>query len=243
MSQANASQKSGLPVIAWVGIGCLGIVVIGAVIAFAGGWFLVGKAKEMAKKDPSKLAEFAVKANPDLDFVSNDKKAGTFTVKNTKTGEIIVWNYDDIKSGRFSVTGANGDITVDAANAGSEGITIQSEKDGVIQIGGAAGVENIPSWVPVYPNVTSTTSNMSRRQGNSESGAITLVTSDDPGTVAAHYRQEFEDAGFEVTEPTANVGNSAGPQSLSAKADGRTVQVTVIATGGKTNIVVNYHSE
>ena len=100
---AQTSAKTGLPVWAWIGIGCGAIVVFVMIAMTVGGFLLANKAKDMVadfEDDPAMAtAKMIVKLNPELEEVSSDPEAGTMTVRNTKSGEEITVNFDDIEKG------------------------------------------------------------------------------------------------------------------------------------------------
>ncbi len=101
-----------------IGCGCASLL-IGAVVF----GFLAWGAKKVVDtvSDPAKMAEFVISQNPDLEVVENNKDAGTITVRD-KTGETTTFNYADLSSGKFSVTGSDGKtVTVDGSDAKENG--------------------------------------------------------------------------------------------------------------------------
>lgn len=117
MNEEAVQKKS--PVLKYIGCGCLGIVVLGAI---AGAVMVVGIGKVLKSNDPYKDSVAAVQSNPaaiealgepidpgfmpsgsinvqndsgDVEFfipVSGPKGSGTITVKGTKAGG--VWSYE-----------------------------------------------------------------------------------------------------------------------------------------------------
>lgn len=80
------SGKSGLSPLAWVGIGCGGLAVLGiigmVILFFAGGLWVSDKVEKFSAQvsDPVGAAEFALDMHPDLEHVSTNREAGTMVV-------------------------------------------------------------------------------------------------------------------------------------------------------------------
>jgi hypothetical protein len=94
-------QKKGLSPLAWVGIGCLGLLVIGGIVATVVTVLVVGKVKQVAtemEEDPvATTAKLLAAANPDVELVATDKENRTVTFRDVKTGEELTFGYDDIE--------------------------------------------------------------------------------------------------------------------------------------------------
>jgi hypothetical protein len=85
------APKKGLSPLAWVGIGCavlfvLGLLVLGGIVG-VGGYFAKKAAAKFEKNPTMAAAEMVVRLNPDLELVSSDEKTNTLTIKDKKTGE------------------------------------------------------------------------------------------------------------------------------------------------------------
>ena len=146
-------QKKGQSPWVWVAIGCAGILVLGAVVAGIGGYFLVGKAREVAEEmeeDPiAASARFIAAANPEIELVTADKDNRTVTFRNTETGEEFTFDYDDIEEGRISFTSGGESASIELDTEG-EGVTITSD-EGTTTFGASSDLWDLPDWVPVYP--------------------------------------------------------------------------------------------
>lgn len=97
--------KKGLPVIAWVGIGCGGLVVLGViVIVILGVIFgrMAGDVVAEMEKNPAKATVMIMaKIDSDIEIVSSDDAAKTVTVKMKSTGDTFTLSMDDIEKGKF----------------------------------------------------------------------------------------------------------------------------------------------
>ena len=119
MANGDAAQvKKGLPALAWIGIGCGVIILIGAIALVAGGVFVAKKVKDVAgdfEKNPALAsARMIVKLNPEWEEVSTDDKAGTITVREKKTGKEMTFGLDDLAKGRVTLSSEGKSYTVEA---------------------------------------------------------------------------------------------------------------------------------
>ena len=244
----QAQQKKGLSPIAWVGIGC-GVIVVIAVIIIGGGLFWVGnKAKEFAS-DPAAAAEFIINAHPDMEHVSTDRDNGTITIKNTSSGEVATLNFEDVQQGRFSVTGADGSevFSIDSNTDSTDGgVAIRSGNDGEIKIGGAASMDDVPAWVPVYPNTLKSTTTMNRKSPEGKaSGMLAFEVSDEIATITEHYKGLLEENGYSVDERTISAGGVASQSIITAThpADGYSLNIIAGEANGKRTLMINYEEK
>src|SRR5436305_3852591 len=149
--------KKGMSPLAWIGIGCAVVIVLG-IMAFGVLGFFAKRALDKVKDNPGMAAaELAVRANPDLELVSSDPKTNTLTVKNKKSGETVTFSGEDAKNGRFTVKTDKGTASFDASGSKDGGGTLKvnDEKGQTTTFqSGAAAVKNLPSWVPTYPGGT-----------------------------------------------------------------------------------------
>ena len=97
--------KKGLPVIAWVGIGCGGLIVVGIIalicvaVIFGSMWKdFVG---EMEKNPAKATAMMVVKFDKDLEIVSADDEKQTVTIKVKSTGETMTLSAEDFENGKY----------------------------------------------------------------------------------------------------------------------------------------------
>lgn len=154
-----------MPAIAWVGIGCGGlllIALIGAVWVF---FIAKDKFEEFAKNPEKTAAEMIVSMTPELEKVSQDDKAGTMTIR-TKDGKEATVSYKDISEGKIEFTDQDGNVT----RLGSTDLT------------------HVPAWVPQAPDLTDGVS-MFHSDGG---GEITGQFSGKSGKSADELRTLFE---------------------------------------------------
>lgn len=242
---APPPQKKGLSPLAWVGIGCGGLLVIALLVFVVGGMLVAKKARDVVgdfEGNPAMAAaEAVVRLNPELELVESDREAGTLTIRNERTDEVITVDLEDVENGNF---GFDVDGEESRVSFGEEGIEVTSEADGKtsrVKIGGGDASE-IPDWVPIYPG-TEPASTFVSSQGGSTSGAFALNTEDRPEDVLEWYTGELDDLG--VSEPSRSsfeAGDTRGG-SITGKSDsGRQLNVSAMARDEGTVITVTFES-
>jgi hypothetical protein len=237
--------KKGLSPLAWVGIGCavvavLGMLVFGGVVA-VGGYFLKKGVDKLEKNPTLTAAEAFVRLNPDLDLVRTDEKAGTITVKNNKTGEVMTLNAKDAAEGHFELKTDKGTTVLDASGKDGTGtLKVTNEKGEVATLQGGAGApRNLPSWVPVYPGGT-VQGTFDANAADGRSMAFTVQTPDAVDKVLSFYQSKLEEAGFKVDTNTtaANGRQTGGILTGTSESTKRVVSLLVSSSEGQTQAVI-----
>jgi hypothetical protein len=246
--QAQASGKrKGLHPLVWVGIGCGGIVVMAAIVMMVLGLFVLKKGKdalEDLEKDPSKVAEWVVRANPDLELVKRDPEAGTITVRNVKTGEEVTVDWQDVKEGRITFSSGDQEVVFDAdQDEGRVRITGDSGEDESFELsfGGESAVE-VPEWVPLYPG-TEPTGGATMTKAGGVSGGFGLETPDAADKVVEFYRERLAEDGYELSVNTFATGSETAGAIVSGTRNGRTVGVHISRGGDTTTIGVTFEEK
>lgn len=242
----QAQPKKGLPVWAWIGIGCGALLIMVLVVVMVGGFFVARKVQDVAadfEENPAMAtAKMIVKLNPELEEVSTDEEAGTITVRNTKTGEEITVNFEDIEEGKLSFTTDEGEVTIDASGLDESGsLTVTNEEGKVVLATGAAASDDIESWVPIYPG-GEPANRHSMRSEEEMSGGFELETTASVAEALEFYRSALEGEGYEVAVNTFTQDDSEGGMVNGSHADkGRNVVAIFNSEGGgPTKIVVSY---
>jgi len=244
----QAPERKGLHPLAWVGIGCGVLLVIVVAVTLVGGFFLARTVKNVAEdfEDNPGLAaaRIIVKVSPELEEVDVDEDAGTMTIRNTKTGELITVNFDDIKEGRFSWTADGEEITVDISDAESGTVRIESsDGDGFALTTGAAVSDEIPDWVPIYPG-SEPANRGSLRTDDSVSGNYSTTTDDAVAEVLEFFREALKSAGYKVNVNTySGTDNEGAMINGSVEGEGKTVVVLINRDEGSTTVNVTYSAK
>lgn len=235
------APKKGLSPLAWVGIGCavvavLGMLVMGGIVA-VGGYFAKKGLDKLEKNPALAAAEAFVRLNPDLDVVSTDQKAGTITVKNNKTGEVMTLNAKDAAEGRFEVKTEDGKAVFDAS--GKDGtLKVTNEKGEVATFqAGTDAPKNLPSWLPVYPGGT-VQGTFDSTAAQSRAVAFTVQTTDPAGKVLSFYESKLKEAGLKVDKLTVAANDQDSGGTLTGSGERRDVSILVSSSGSQTQAII-----
>lgn len=218
---------------AWVAIGCVGIVVLGAVAVGAGLWWVGRKAKAMAE-DPTAVVEMIAAMNPDIEVVDRDAGNGKVTVRNKQTGETVTVNLDDIRQGKisFSADGEEATMSLDQ-ETGTLQIQGEGADGGTMSFGGDT---RLPSWIPTYPGATSE-GVYSAETAEASSGTFSMTTTDGVDEVFSYLKGQLEGGGYTVTENRFSGPQGDGGMLNGESGDGnRSLTYTLSASDGKTQV-------
>lgn len=242
-------QKKKMSALGWIAIGCGAIAILAILamggLAFMGGRFLKNKAAEFEKNPTLAAAKIAVQANSELEVVESDEDAGTLTIKNTKTGEVVTMNAKDIEEGKLTFTTKEGTTTFDGSSTGDGGtLKVTTDKGEEAVFGATAGApKDLPSWLPVYAGGTVEGAyNATTAEGRS--AMFTVTTGDSVDQVAAFYKSQLEAGGLKVEQSSFE---SNGQKTImlvgQGEGDKRSVNVTIAPGDGKTQAVVSYNEK
>jgi uncharacterized protein YneF (UPF0154 family) len=235
------AKKKGMGVVGWLAIGCLVVLVLGLGSCFACGYYAKRKlgqfSEDMQKNPEMTAAKLVVQMTPDLELVSTDDAAGTLTVKNTKTGEVVTVSVADAKEGKFSITTDQGTATVDANQDGTMQVTDGQGNTATY----GAGSADLPSWVPAYPNGTAN-SNYSATTAEGKTAMVSITTADSVQSVLDFYEKAFQDAGLKVQKSLMSEGGSTSGGTLSAESADSKHQVAMVigVSDGQTQVSLTW---
>jgi hypothetical protein len=217
-------------------VGCGGLVLLFfislAVTAMMGISFL-----HKAAQNPAAFARAIIAANPDAEIVSTDDDHGRIVVRNRRTGKTVTLNFEDIKQGRFSFEGDNGEKLTIGGQSESPSLKIQSP-GGNVTFGGGGPV-NLPAWFPAYPGSTPH-STFSLSDNSGESAGFQFNTSDPWDRVFSFYESGLKNGGLKVTTFRQDAGGM-----VSAQDDGeqRQATVTISVSGGATQVIGTFKAK
>jgi hypothetical protein len=241
---APAAQKKTSPLV-WVLVGCGGLVLIVAIVLLVGGLFVAKKvgsfAKDAEKNPAMAAAKMVVAMNPDLETVSTDESAGTITIRNKKTGEVMTVDFEDVKKGKIRFKNEKGESAEISASGEGETGKVEFKSDQGSMTFGAGSSTETPAWLPSYPG--SQPQGMYSSKGpQGVSAAFSFDTKDSPEKVMAYFEEKLKDGGFEVTSSTFKKGAAlaGGLVNAESKTEKRQVHVTVSAEDTGTRVAVTY---
>ena len=232
--------KKKMSVWAWVAIGCVGIVVIGAVAVGAGLWWVGRKAKAMAE-DPTAIVEMMAAMNPDIEVVDRDAGNGKVTVRNKQTGETVTVGLDDIREGKISFSSDEGEATMSLdQEAGKIEIQSEGQDGGTVSFGGDT---RLPDWIPTYPGAASE-GVYNAETAEATTGTFSMTTTDGVDEVFAYLKGQLEGGGYTVSENRFTGPQGDGGMLSGESADGkRSLTYTMSASDGKTQVGGMYNQK
>jgi hypothetical protein len=233
--------KKGMGPLAWIGIGCVVIIILCGIAFSIMGWMAKRAIDKYGKNPGMAAAVLMVKANPDLELVSTDEKANSIVVKNKKTGETMTMTAD--ANGKFSFKNDKGETaTFDAS--GENGVSIKStdEKGQVstFNAGGPGAPQNLPSWLPTYPGGT-ISGTYDTNNDQERTAAFTVTTKDDPAKVIDYYDSQFKGAGLTTEKNNYDANGQKGGTVTGKSADEKRQASVLVSTSSEgTQAVVSF---
>ncbi|HEX7182424.1 MAG TPA: hypothetical protein VF756_11315 [Thermoanaerobaculia bacterium] len=249
--QTPPPPKKGMSPLAWVGIGCAVIVVLGMIAAgitvAAGGWFLKKQVDRFEENPAMVAAELAVRANPDFEVVESDAEKSTLTIRNKKTGEVMTVSAEDIEKGRLTFKNDKGETASIDVSGGEDGgsirVTDEKGQESVYQATGGAP-QDLPSWVPTYPGGTAQSA-FDAKTAEGHSAAFTVTTQDSVQQVLDFYKEKLEAEGFKVEKSSYETdGKMAGGVVIGVTEDQkREVNINVATSEQGTQAMVSFNDK
>ena len=234
-------KKKGVHPLAWVGIGCLVVAMIGiAIVAL-----LIGKCTAAVKdftENPEKaaawLAERAIKDDPDYEFVSRDDENRTITYIEKATGKEITVSWDDIRDGKLTVLSGDEKVEIDA----SGGKVQTTGPDGTTTIGGDAGLKNLPQWFDMPEGIDQWRSAMHREKADGTfAGSVAGRSNKSLAGLQKEFEESLERAGF--TREARSETQNHSMLNYRDETKKRTINVTLFAQQGHTGVNVGYEQK
>ena len=229
----------------WILIGCLGLLLVGALMTATCTACVAKKVKDVAgdiSENPAMAgAEMIVRLNPELELVEKDEQAQTLTIRNKETGEMITLDVEDIQEGRFSweADGKKVEINAQGSEDGSGIVTVRDEDGEQTSMTFGADTDEVPQWVPRYPG-SEDSEPFIIASGESVQGTLSFESDDDLDTVREFYLRELEDLGFSLNQSNMS-GDGFNMATLAGEADEREVSVTITSnTGESTRVAVSF---
>jgi hypothetical protein len=247
MDNPNApAPKKGLSGLAIAGIGCGGLIIIVAILAFVLLGKTCSKLGEVAgdfQKNPAKSAAIlAMKMNPDVKIVSTDDAKNEITIKTKSDGKTMTMSFDDVANGKFTMTDGDGKkVTIDGSNSATGGGIVMKGPDGETVIGGSATASVLPAEVPAYPGLKAGAGGVRTEKGDKLMVSSMGETADAVGKVKEFYEAKLKASGFKVDASIVNAGGADNATINATKDDGKTkVMMMIAGDAGKTSVIINY---
>ncbi|MCW1913897.1 hypothetical protein OJ996_09945 [Luteolibacter sp. GHJ8] len=210
------APKKGLPPVAWVGIGCGGLIILIAVIAGITAMTVGKKVMEAFKAHPGQDAVTALMEKlPDYEKVSEDVEKGSITIRAKASGENIATDYDSLVLGKTEVKDATGAATPIAKG----------------------DLSKIPAWVPRYPGAIDEKMVVQRDDASQTSGVLVFTTNDAAQAVVDSYEKAAIPIGFSGNYSGSSEMGSRISKERRYSGGGRVLRVHVHGVSGPPWIV------
>lgn len=218
---AMPAQRKTSPIV-WVLVIILGLFVLGAIGVVGAGMFVMHKVHEAGidpelwRTNPGIAASKMITAfNPNVELVRVNEGDHTVTMRDKRTGHEWTFTFDDVQHGRFRMN-------------------MRGDNGSSVEIGGDAS--KLPSWIPAYPGSKPEVA-FSGSSDQGEAGTFTFSTPDSPQDVMKFYQDRISGLGMK-TNLVANTPD--GGTIAASEENGRSLNVTVAASGGQTGVTVIY---
>jgi hypothetical protein len=218
------SDKKGIPVLGWVGIGCGTILIIViVVVSLMIGWCkrTVGDLSEFKRNPEKAAAEMMVRLNPDLKMVTQDEARGEMTIR-TKDGKEITMSYKDVAEGRFLLKDADGNIA---------------------EFGGI-DLSKLPAWVPRVPDVKTATAMFRNEETGKGSGLYSATTTKSAAELGEFFKAEAEKLKATSSNSSSTVVDGVESRTLGFEGAGKKLNIVITSKpGADTQVTVSYEEE
>jgi len=215
-----APVKKGMPAIAWLGIGCGGLILIGLIVGGILFSVFSKKMKEFAANPEKAGAEMMVSMNPDLEKVSQDDTKGEMTIR-TKDGEEVTLSYKDISEGRITV----------------------KDKDGNETSLGSAELSQVPAWVPKASDLSDGISTFHSSSGNQSSGQFSGKSEQSLETLKTYFEGEATGLGMSSSSSSSMNSNGTAVVTLGYSGGGKSLTIVITEKPGSPTVVSTAYSE
>jgi len=216
----QATAKKGMPAIAWVGIGCGGLILIGLILAVVGFIMAKGKIEEFAANPEKAGAEMIVSMNPDLEMVSQDDGKGEMTIR-TKDGKEMTLSYKDISEGRIQMTDQDGNTT---------------------RIG-SSDLSQVPAWVPQAPDLSEGISTFHSNAGGKITGQFSGRSGKSLDDLKSFFEGEASSAGLSSSSSSSTNMGATSVATLKFSGGGKTLNIVITEKPGSSALVNTNYSE
>jgi hypothetical protein len=241
------AKKKGRAVF-WILGGCLGLIIIAAIVFGAFTYFVARRAgldPDLMKKNPTLAAvKMMAAVNPDIEVLSVDEDKGIIRVREKKTGKTMTMNLKDAQKGKFVFQDdKEGSLEIQAKGEGDNAsVEVRSDK-GTMRMG-AGSKADLPDWLPAYRGAESA-GVFSINGEDSDAGSCTFKTNDSVENVAAFYENALKQAGFTVQKTTTQVPGKGSFVMLAAEDSDarRNAHVTAAKSEEGTTITLTFETK
>jgi hypothetical protein len=234
--QTPHEEAKGLSPIAWIAVGCSGVLILGAVAALVVGSFVLNKTKQLATEVKAAPVVTAAKliaaANPEIELVEADAERRVVTFRNTGTDELYTADFDDVENGTVRFFSEDGPVSLELDSGEND--------DGIIRLGAGGSAEDVPPWVPAYTGTTPQGAITSDDYAG-HWGAYTFTVGDNLQEILDFYTAELEKLDLEITSRTTT---PTGALLIAQNEDeSRMMTVTASVVDDEVQVLIQYNEK
>jgi hypothetical protein len=219
-SSPQATAKKGMPAIAWVGIGCGGLVLLALIAGIVVFFMAKGKLEEFAANPEKAGAEMIVSWNPDLEKISEDDEKGTMTIR-TRQGKESTLSYKDISEGKITI----------------------ADEDGNTTLIGSSDLSQVPAWVPLAPDLSDGVSTFHSNAGGAITGQFSGRSGKSLDDLKSFFEGEASSAGLSSSSSSsANMG-ATSVATLEFSGGGKSLNIVITEKPGSGALINTNYSE
>lgn len=241
MSEVEKKKSSKTLIYVLAGCGILSFIAI-LVIVFV--FFFVGKKiKTFASNPEEAVVKILTASNPEIEVVEVDRDNQKITIKNKKTGEIMVINFSDVKKGRIKWEGKGGKGSFEI-KGGEEGGKIEIYDEGKKSTITYGLDSSTPAWLPEFKGFN--VINQINSKGDKENaGSIELETERDMESVIQELENAFKGKGFKIQRTFSQTTEGQKSSMLQGGSeDGKkTFFVIISEENSKVKCLINYNEK
>lgn len=209
-----------MPAIAWVGIGCGGLLLLAIIAGIVLFYKMADTFKEFAENPEKAGAEMMVSLNPDLEMVSQNEEKGEMTIR-TKDGKEMTLSYKDIAEGKMVVTDAEGNETVM----------------------GSGDLSQVPAWVPKPPDLSEGVSTFRSNAGGKISGQFSGKSAQTADDLKTFFDDAATAQGMNNSSTGSTSFNGTSATTLDYSGGGKSLVIVITAKAGSPALVNTTYSE
>jgi hypothetical protein len=243
--QTPQEEAKGLSPIAWVAVGCSGVLILGAVTALVVGSLVLNKTKQLATEGKAApvvtAARLIAAANPEIELVEADAERRIVTFRNTRTDELYTADFEDVENGTVRFFSEDGSVSLelDSGEDDDDSLIITTE-DSIIRLGAGGSAEEVPPWVPAYPGTTPQGAITSDDYAG-HWGAYTFTVGDNLQEILDFYTAELEKLDLEITSRTTTPKGAL--LTAQNENESRMMTVTASVVDDEVQVLIQYNEK
>ncbi len=207
------TEKKGIPVLGWVGIGCGTILILAIVIiSLLIGWCkrTVGDFSEFQRNPEKATAEMVLRLHPEVKVLTQDEAKGQMTLR-MKDGSERTMSYEDVVAGKF---------VLPALPAGDLPLATED-------------LSQLPAWVPRAPGLKPGAALTLAEKDGRVSGVFSSASDRSTEEIADFLTAEAEKLGSGTSSKRSTTVNGAESRNLSFERGGRKLEVVLTRQPGE----------